>query len=128
MSVNKAMIIGRLGRDPEMKTFDSGSRTTFSVATDRAWTDKATGVAKKETDWHRVVAWDKTAENAHRYLSKGRQVYVEGRIQTNKWQDKDGKDRSTTEIIAHSIQFLGDAKHEDQEAPAPVIQENSLPF
>ena len=108
--VNKAVLIGNLGKDPEVKRLASGrSRATFTLATSEQWKDKQSGEKRERTEWHRVVAWGKTADVCGEYLAKGRQVYVEGRIQTNKWQDKEGRDRYTTEVVADTVTFLGGA-------------------
>jgi single-strand DNA-binding protein len=107
-SVNKVIIVGNLGRDPETRYMpDGGAITNVSVATSFQWTDKASGEKKEETEWHRVVFRAKLAEIAGEYLKKGSQVYVEGRLRTRKWQDKDGQDKYTTEIIADRMQMLG---------------------
>lgn len=112
-SVNKAIIIGNLGKDPELKHTTSGTAVvTLSVATTDGYTDKA-GNNQEKTEWHRVTAWGKTAENAAKYLSKGRTVYVEGRIETEQWQDKTtGEKKYRTGIVATSIVFLGGGKSE----------------
>lgn len=105
--VNKAIIVGRLGRDPEMRyTQDGTAVANFSVATSVEWKDKNTGEKKEKTEWHRVVAFQKLAELCGRYLAKGRQVYVDGRLQTRQWE-KDGQNHYTTEIVANNIEFLG---------------------
>jgi single-strand DNA-binding protein len=104
--LNKVMIIGRLGRDPEVRYTQGGTAVTnFSVATSDGWTDKATGEKREKTEWHRVVAFRRLAEVCGEYLAKGRQVYVEGRLQTRSWE-KDGITRYTTEILADKVQFL----------------------
>lgn len=106
MSLNKAMIIGNLGADPEVRYTQSGTAVgNLRIATNEKWTDKS-GQRQERTEWHRVVVFGKTAENCSKYLKKGRQVYVEGRIQTNEWQDKDGNKRYTTEIVASNVTFL----------------------
>ena len=106
--VNKVIIIGNLGNDPETKTFpDGGSLTNISIATTRRWKDKQSGERRDATEWHRVVFFNRLAEVAGEYLRKGSQVYVEGRLQTRKWQGQDGQDRYTTEIIASEMQMLG---------------------
>lgn len=107
MSVNKVIIVGRLGQDPEIRNTSSGTAVAnFSVATSESWTDK-TGQKQERTEWHRIVVWSRLAELCQQYLSKGRQVYVEGRLQTRQWQDNTGATRYTTEIQAQTIQFLG---------------------
>lgn len=107
-SVNKVIIVGNLGRDPEVRYTPSGSAVcNVSVASTRNWKNKETGERQEETEWHRVVFYDRLAEIAGEYLKKGRSVYVEGRLKTRKWQDKDGKDQYTTEIIAQEMQMLG---------------------
>jgi single-strand DNA-binding protein len=107
-SVNKVIILGNLGRDPELRYTPSGSAVcNVSIATTRNWKSREGGERQEETEWHRVVFYDRLAEIAGEYLKKGRPVYVEGRLKTRKWQDKDGKDNYTTEIIAESMQLLG---------------------
>jgi single-strand DNA-binding protein len=107
-SVNKVILVGNLGRDPETRYSTSGAAIcNITVATSRQWKDKASGEKKEETEWHRVVFYDRLAEIAGEYLKKGRPVYVEGRLKTRKWQDKEGQDRYTTEIIAEEMQLLG---------------------
>jgi len=106
--INKAIIVGRLGRDPEVRyTPDGTAVANFSVATSEEWKDKNTGEKRERTEWHRVVAFRRLGEICGEYLSKGRQVYVEGRIQTRDWEDKDGNKRYTTEIVANQMQMLG---------------------
>jgi single-strand DNA-binding protein len=107
-SVNKVILVGNLGRDPETRYMPDGAAiTNASLATSFQWNDKASGEKKEETEWHRVVFRGKLAEIAGEYLKKGSQVYVEGRLRTRKWQDKDGADRYTTEIVAERMQMLG---------------------
>ncbi len=107
-SINKVIIIGNLGRDPEVRYTPSGSAVcNVSIATTRNWKSKEGGERQEETEWHRVVFYDRLAEIAGEYLKKGRSVYVEGRLKTRKWQDKEGKDNYTTEIIATEMQMLG---------------------
>lgn len=106
--VNKVIIVGRLGIDPELKYTSSGTAVArFSVATSEQWTDKNSGQKQERTEWHRVVVWTKLAELCAQYLRKGRQVYIEGQLQTRSWDDKEGKKRYTTEIRAQTVQFLG---------------------
>jgi single-strand DNA-binding protein len=105
--VNKAILIGNLGADPELRYTTGGAAVTeLRIATSRRYTTKD-GTAQEDTQWHRVVVWGKQAENCKEYLAKGRQVYVEGRLQTRQWEDRDGNKRYTTEIVAEQIQFLG---------------------
>jgi len=106
--INKAILIGRLGADPEVRYTPSGvAVANFNIATSEEWKDKETGEKKERTEWHRIVVWSKLGELCGEYLSKGRQVYIEGRIQTRSWDDRDGNKRYTTEIIATDVQFLG---------------------
>lgn len=106
--VNKAIILGTMGQDPEVRYTPNGAAVaTISVATNEQWTDKKTGEKQEHTEWHRVVFFSRLAEVVQQYMSKGSQIYIEGRIRTNKWQDKEGKDRYTTEIIANEMQMLG---------------------
>lgn len=107
MSVNKVILLGRLGQDPELKYTPGGSPVcNFSLATTESWTDKS-GQKQEKTEWHRVVVWGKLAELCNQYLSKGRQAFLEGRLQTRAWDDKDGNKRYTTEILASTVQFIG---------------------
>ena len=106
--VNKAILIGNLGRDPEVRyTPDGTAVASFSIATSEEWKDRNTGEKRERTEWHRIVAWRRLGEICGEYLSKGRQVYIEGRIQTRDWEDKDGIKRYTTEIVADKMQMLG---------------------
>ena len=106
--INKVILVGNLGADPETRYMPSGSAVTnLSVATTESWKDKQTGEQKERTEWHKVVMFDRLAEIAAEYLRKGSQVYVEGKLQTRKWQDRDGNDRWTTEIRANEMQMLG---------------------
>ena len=107
-SVNKVIIVGNLGRDPETRYApEGGAITNISVATTDQWKDKTSGEKQERTEWHRVVFFNRLAEIAGEYLKKGRSVYVEGRLKTRKWQDKDGVEKYTTEIIATEMQMLG---------------------
>jgi single-strand DNA-binding protein len=107
MSVNKVILLGRLGQDPELKYTPGGSPVcNFSLATTESWTDKS-GQKQEKTEWHRVVVWGKLAELCNQYLAKGRQAFLEGRLQTRAWDDKDGNKRYTTEILASTVQFIG---------------------
>jgi len=107
-SVNKVILIGNLGRDPESRSFpDGGSICNVTIATTRKWKTRDSGDMQEETEWHRVVFRDRLAEIAGEYLKKGRSVYVEGRLKTRKWTDKDGVEKYTTEIVAEQMQLLG---------------------
>ena len=107
-SLNRVMLIGNLGADPEMRYLPSGDAVAnIRIATTESWKDKASGEKKEETEWHRVSFFGKLAEIAGEYLKKGSPVYVEGRIKTRKWQDKDGQDRYSTEVVADRMQMLG---------------------
>lgn len=105
--VNKVLLLGNLGQDPEVRYTPSGATVcTFSIATNERWTSKD-GKKEERTEWHRIVVWGKLAELCGEYLGKGRTVFVEGRLQTREWTDKQGNKRYTTEIIANNIQFIG---------------------
>ena len=106
--INKVILVGHLGQDPEIKYMPSGGAVAnVSIATSDQWKDKQSGEMKDRTEWHRVVFFNRLAEIVGEYLKKGSQVYVEGRLQTRKWQDKNGQDRYTTEIVASEMQMLG---------------------
>ncbi len=107
--VNKVILIGNLGKDPEVRYTQGGQAVAnLRIATSRSWTDKQSGQRKEETEWHDVEVWGKQAEQCAEYLAKGRQVYVEGRLKTDKWQDKQsGQERSRVKIVADSVRFLG---------------------
>jgi single-strand DNA-binding protein len=139
-SANKVILLGNLGADPELRYTPAGRAVAnFRMATNERWTDKE-GEKQERTEWHRVVAWGPTGEAVGEYLKKGRPVYVEGRLQTREWEDKEGIKRYTTEIIAQSVQFLGrngsgvphTADTEDQAPPndeEPIsIPEDDIPF
>ena len=107
-SINKVILVGNLGRDPETRYMpDGGAVTNVSIATTDTWKDKTSGEKKEATEWHRVVFFNRLAEIAGEYLKKGSQVYVEGRLRTRKWQDKEGQDKYTTEIVCDTMQMLG---------------------
>jgi len=141
--INKAILIGRLGRDPEIRyTTEGRAIANFSIATSDEWKDKVTGEKKERTEWHRLVVYGKLAEICGKYLSKGRQVYIEGRIQTREWEDRDKNKRTTTEIVVDQMQMLGgrgsmdvgdsaaDA-HAGSDAPDPHgsgVDDNDVPF
>ena len=115
MSVNKVILLGRLGQDPEMKFTPSGQGVcNFSIATSKKWTDKA-GQKQERTEWHRIVVWGKLAELCNQYLSKGRQAFVEGELQTRSWEDDQGGKRYATEINAMSVQFIGGQQEAGQQ-------------
>ena len=114
--INKVIIIGRLGKDPEVRYTPSGDAVAnFSVATSEEWKDKATGEKKQKTEWHRIVAFKRLGEICGEYLSKGSQVYIEGRLQTRSWEDKEGVKKYTTEIIVQKVEFL-DGRQEQKPA------------
>lgn len=133
--VNKVTIVGRLGQDPELKYTTSGQGVTrFTVATSDTWKDKNTGEKQERTEWHRIVVWGKLAELCNDYLKKGRQVYLEGKLQTRSWEDSSGIKKYTTEIIANNIVFLGsnaEASHQGasnfkkQDSPVEFIDGNN---
>ena len=106
--INKAVIVGTLGNDPEIKYAENGNAVVnVSVATNESWKDRTTGQAQERTEWHRIVMFGKLGEIAQQYLKKGSQVYFEGRIRTNKWQDSAGNTRYSTQIVANEMQMLG---------------------
>jgi len=113
--INKVILIGNLGRDPELRYTQNGQPVAnFSLATSEQWTDKNSGEKVERTEWHRVVVWGRSAEHCSQYLAKGRTVYVEGRLQTREWEDKEGQKRSTTEVNAQTVQFLGGPRGQNQ--------------
>lgn len=138
-SVNKVILVARLGKDPEIRTMSNGkSVANFSVATSRQWKNQ-NGEKQEETEWSNIVAYDKLADIIGKYLHKGSQVYLEGRLQTKKWTDKEGKDRYTTEIIASEMQMLDGKKDSGWSSAAPANHpaaggggttdgEDSIPF
>ncbi len=118
-SVNKAILIGNLGKDPELRYTPGGQAVTnFSIATTDKWKDKD-GQLQERTDWHNIVAWGRQAEVANEYLKKGSPVYIEGRLQTRSWEDKDGNKRYITEIVTRRLQLLGRRGPEEGETPSP---------
>lgn len=122
--VNKVIIVGNLGNDPDTRYMPSGSAVTnLSVATNESWKDKQTGEQKDRTEWHRVAMFGRLAEIAAEYLRKGSQVYIEGKLRTRKWQDQNGNDRWTTEIIADEMQMLGGRSG----AGAPAMSDSGPP-
>lgn len=141
-SVNKVILIGNLGKDPEVRYTPSGAAVAnFNIATNESWTNKE-GKKEERTEWHRIVCWNKIAELCGEYLSKGRTVYIEGRLQTREWNDKEGNKRYTTEVVAQTVQFLGSRGETNSrsggrptsEAPeeagaAPALEvEDDIPF
>jgi single-strand DNA-binding protein len=137
--VNKVILIGNLGSDPETRTTPSGTKVaTFNLATNEGWTGKD-GTRQERTEWHRIVAWGKLADICEQYLRKGRQVYIEGRLTTRSWEDKQGGQRKTTEIVAQTMQMLGGRAPgeaeaaEETEAPefaaeTVKVDDDDLPF
>lgn len=116
--VNRVIVIGNLGQDPEVKYMPNGGAVcNITVATSESWKDKNTGEQQEKTEWHRVVMFKRLAEIAGEYLRKGAKVYIEGKLQTRKWQDKDGNDRYSTEIVAHEMQMLSGKGDGQQSAP-----------
>jgi len=119
-SLNKVMLIGNLGKDPDIRYTQDGSPVaSFSLATSETWTDK-NGNRQEHTEWHNIVAWTRLAELSKRYLSKGRQVYIEGRLRTRDWNDKDGNKRRTTEVIASQMVLLGSRAQAEGGASYPT--------
>ena len=107
-SVNKVILVGNLGRDPELRYTPGGQPVAnFSIATSESWNKKDGSGKEERTEWHRIVAWGRTAELCAQYLAKGRTVYIEGRLQTREWENKEGQKQRTTEVIAISVQFIG---------------------
>jgi single-strand DNA-binding protein len=127
--LNKVMIIGRLGRDPEMRYTPSGRPvTTFSVATSRSW-NTSDGERRTETEWFNVVSWGSLAEICKQYLTKGQQVYIEGRLQTRQWDDADGGKHTSTEIVANEMIMLSERRDTGEAAPDfEVGEEDEFPF
>src|SRR6056297_441859 len=124
--LNKAILIGRLGKDPEIRyTQDGRAVANFTIATNEEWKDKNTGEKKERTEWHRIVAFGRLGEICGEYLTKGRQTYIEGRMQTRSWE-KDGVTRYTTEIVANNMQMLGGQRQAEPVSSDPA--ENEIPF
>ena len=118
-SVNKAILVGNLGKDPEIRYMPNGDAVcSFSIATSEQWTDKNSGEKREQTEWHNIVTFRKLAEICGKYLAKGSSVYIEGKIKTEKWQDKEGNDRYTTKIIADEMRMLGGKRDGEQSAPS----------
>jgi single-strand DNA-binding protein len=126
--INKVILVGNLGADPESRAMPSGSAVTnIRLATSESWKDKTTGDQQERTEWHNVAFFGRLAEVAAEYLHKGSQVYIEGKIRTRKWQDRDGKDRWSTEIIANEMQMLGGRAGSGAPAPAEAVAEAPQP-
>ena len=126
--LNKIMIIGNLGRDPEMRYTPSGRPvTTFSVATSRTW-NTSDGEKRVETEWFNVVAWSSLAEICKQYLTKGQQVYIEGRLQTRHWDDPEGNKHTSVEIVANEMIILGDRREAGETAEPETVEEDEFPF
>jgi single-strand DNA-binding protein len=136
--LNKVMIIGHLGRDPEMRYTPSGRPvTTFTVAVSRSW-NTADGERRTETEWFNIVAWGNLAEICKQYLYKGQQVYIDGRLQTRRWEDKEGQKHTSVEVVANEMMMLGDRRENSGQAqetteqtgeiPEPMADEDEFPF
>lgn len=127
--INKVIIVGYLGNEPEVRTMPNGEAVAnMSVATSESWTDKNTGEKREVTEWHRIVFYRRQAEVVGQYLHKGSQVYVEGRLKTRKWQDQNGQERYTTEILGDVLQMLGSGRHsQNVSSPAQSQAENPKP-
>mgnify|MGYP001456294444 CR=1 FL=1 len=125
--INRVILVGRLGRDPEMRQTGTGTPVVnFSVATDRVWKNK-NGEQEKQTEWHKIIAWGRLAEICNEYLTKGKQVYIEGRLQTNEWEDKDGNKRYTTEVVANEMKMLGTRSEEGYTSPSEQASSHTSP-
>ena len=126
--VNKVILIGNVGKDPEIRYSPNGSAlATISLATSEQWKDKTSGEKQEKTEWHRVVAFGKLAEVIGQYVKKGAPIYIEGKLQTRKWTDKQGQDRYTTEIVANEMQMLGGRGEHDTDSPHPSEPRESRP-
>jgi len=124
--INKVIVVGNLGADPDTRFMPSGNAVTnISVATSESWNDKETGEKQEKTEWHRVVFFGRLAEIASDYLKKGSQVYVEGKLQTRKWEDKEGNERWTTEIVANQMQMLGERMSQGTSNQGNVTKQNT---
>lgn len=127
-TVNKVILIGRLGSDPEIRNTPTGATVgNLNLATNRSYKGKD-GSWVEETDWHSIVLWQKNAENAKEYLQKGSKVYIEGRLQTRSWDDKDGKKQYTTEVVCENMQFLDSRNTQTQAPPTAPPDDESVPF
>lgn len=124
--INKVILIGNLGNDPEVRyTSNNNAIATISVATTDSWRDKNTGEQQEKTEWHRVVMFNRLGEIAGEYLKKGSQIYIEGRLQTRKWQDKNGQDRYTTEIVANNMQILGSRSSSEMSSSSHQVHQET---
>ena len=124
--INKVIVVGNLGADPDSRSMPSGNAVTnISVATSESWNDKETGEKQEKTEWHRVLFFGRLAEIASDYLKKGSQVYVEGKLQTRKWEDKEGNERWTTEIVANQMQMLGERMSQSVSNQDNVTKQNN---
>lgn len=122
-SINKVIILGRVGKDPEVRYLPNQTPTaTLSIATSESWNDKETGNKEQRTEWHRVVFWRKLAEIVGEYVKKGSLIYIEGKLVTRKWKDKDGSEKFMTEIVAHEMKMIPIGKKEDVERTRPVSE------
>lgn len=123
--VNKVILLGNLGRDPEVRNLESGAKVaSFSLATNRTYKSQD-GKKVDETEWHNVVLWGNLADLAEKFLAKGRQVYIEGRIRTRQWEDKEGQKRYTTEIVGENMTFVGGGRDQRDDAPPPPSDEDA---
>ena len=126
--INKVILIGNLGKDPEVRFTPTGQAVAnFNIATSESWTDKTSNEKKERTEWHRIVVWGKLGELCGEYLKKGRQCYVEGRLQTREWTDKEGKKKYTTEVVANTVQFLGGGAGRPAAEGGAAYQDKSSP-
>lgn len=133
--INKVILVATLGKDPEVRYMPSGGAVAnLSVATSESWKDKQTGEKVEKTEWHRVIFFNRLGEIAGQYLKKGSKVYIEGKLQTRKWQDKDGQDRYTTEIVGNELQMIDSRPEGQQSAPQQATPQvgdgwdDSIPF
>jgi single-strand DNA-binding protein len=126
--LNKVMIIGNLGKNPEMRYTPSGNPvTTFTVATDRSW-NTSDGERRTETEWFNIVAWGRLAEICNQYLTKGQQVYIDGRLQSRSWNDKDGNHHTSVEVVANEMIMLGNRQSTDDQTDEVQLDEDEFPF
>lgn len=128
--INKVILVGNMGADPEVRAMQNGSMvTTINMATSESWKDKQTGAQQERTEWHRVVFFNRLAEIAGQYLKKGSKLYVEGSLRTRKWQDKEGHERYTTEIVGAEMQMLDSPRQDHSSAPhqPPLVSVNDYP-